>query len=94
MRRYEENLVVISGEQPRRSWTEPVALIDILRSAVGEVAEHQRVEVHTEEEVCLAPPDGRRRDPPAGRADRQRDGVTPPRPARSACGPRWSPRAW
>jgi signal transduction histidine kinase len=56
LRRYEENLVVISGEQPRRSWTEPVALIDILRSAVGEVAEYQRVEVHTEEEVCLAPP--------------------------------------
>lgn len=56
LRRYEENLVIISGGQPRRSWTEPVALIDILRSAVGEVAEYQRVEVHTEEEVCLAPP--------------------------------------
>jgi len=56
LRRYEENLVIISGEQPRRSWTEPVALIDILRSAVGEVAEYQRVEVHTDEEVCLTPP--------------------------------------
>ncbi|MFF9126673.1 nitrate- and nitrite sensing domain-containing protein [Streptomyces sp. NPDC014889] len=56
LRRYEENLVIISGEQPRRSWTEPVALIDILRGAVGEVAEYQRVEVHTEEEVYLAPP--------------------------------------
>ncbi|WSZ61564.1 nitrate- and nitrite sensing domain-containing protein [Streptomyces canus] len=56
LRRYEENLVIISGGQPRRSWTEPVSLIDILRSAVGEVAEYQRVEVRTEEEVCLAPP--------------------------------------
>jgi signal transduction histidine kinase len=56
LRRYEENLVIISGEQPRRSWREPVALIDILRSAVGEVAEYQRVEVHTDEEVYLAPP--------------------------------------
>ncbi|MES5818625.1 nitrate- and nitrite sensing domain-containing protein [Streptomyces sp. RG80] len=56
LRRYEENLVVISGERPGRSWQEPVALIDILRSAVGEVAEYQRVEVHTEEELCLAPP--------------------------------------
>ncbi|WP_051870009.1 sensor histidine kinase [Streptomyces resistomycificus] len=56
LRRYEENLVIISGEQPRRSWTEPVTLIDILRSAVGEVAEYRRVEVHTDEEVCLAPP--------------------------------------
>ncbi|MFS8197363.1 nitrate- and nitrite sensing domain-containing protein [Streptomyces sp. CWNU-52B] len=56
LRRYEENLVIISGERPGRSWTEPVALIDILRSAVGEVAEYQRVEVQTEEEVFLAPP--------------------------------------
>ncbi|MFB7501686.1 nitrate- and nitrite sensing domain-containing protein [Streptomyces sp. NPDC056161] len=56
LRRYEENLVIISGEQPRRSWTEPVSLVDILRSAVGEVAEYRRVEVHTEEEVSLAPP--------------------------------------
>ncbi|MFH8899558.1 nitrate- and nitrite sensing domain-containing protein [Streptomyces coeruleorubidus] len=56
LRRYEENLVIVSGERPGRSWSEPVALIDILRSAVGEVAEYQRVEVHTEEEVYLAPP--------------------------------------
>jgi signal transduction histidine kinase len=56
LRRYEENLVIISGEQPRRRWTEPVALIDILRSAVGEVAEYQRVEVHTDEDVYLSPP--------------------------------------
>lgn len=56
LRRYEENLVIISGEQPRRSWSEPVALIDILRSAVGEVAQYQRVEVHTDDDVRLAPP--------------------------------------
>ncbi|MGV9279247.1 nitrate- and nitrite sensing domain-containing protein [Streptomyces sp. NPDC003730] len=56
LRRYEENLVIISGEQPRRSWREPVSLVDILRSAVGEVAEYQRVELHADEEVALAPP--------------------------------------
>ncbi|MGW2045705.1 sensor histidine kinase [Streptomyces sp. NPDC001858] len=56
LRRYEENLVIISGGRPGRSWAEPVALIDILRSAVGEVAEYRRVEVHTEEEVYIAPP--------------------------------------
>ncbi|MFE6406792.1 nitrate- and nitrite sensing domain-containing protein [Streptomyces sp. NPDC057837] len=56
LRRYEENLVIVSGERPGRSWSEPVALIDILRSAIGEVAEYQRVEVHTDEEVYVAPP--------------------------------------
>ncbi|MFI0502622.1 nitrate- and nitrite sensing domain-containing protein [Streptomyces albogriseolus] len=56
LRRYEENLVIVSGERPGRSWSEPVALIDIVRSAVGEVAEYQRVEVFADEEVSLAPP--------------------------------------
>ncbi|WP_108934537.1 sensor histidine kinase [Streptomyces ardesiacus] len=56
LRRYEENLVIIAGEQPRRTWREPVSLVDILRSAVGEVAEYQRVELHADEEVALAPP--------------------------------------
>ncbi|MEV5902890.1 nitrate- and nitrite sensing domain-containing protein [Streptomyces sp. NPDC052127] len=56
LRRYEENLVIISGGRPGRSWTEPVALIDILRSAVGEVAEYRRAEVHTEEDVYIVPP--------------------------------------
>ncbi|MCX4765692.1 nitrate- and nitrite sensing domain-containing protein [Streptomyces sp. NBC_01275] len=55
LRRYEENLVIISGGRPGRSWSEPVALVDILRSAVGEVAEYQRAEVHTEEDVWIAP---------------------------------------
>ncbi|MET9390683.1 nitrate- and nitrite sensing domain-containing protein [Streptomyces sp. NPDC006624] len=56
LRRYEENLVIVSGERPGRSWSEPVALIDILRGAVGEVAEYQRVDVQTEDEVYVAPP--------------------------------------
>ncbi|WP_338899583.1 nitrate- and nitrite sensing domain-containing protein [Streptomyces sp. TG1A-60] len=56
LRRYEENLVIISGERPGRSWAEPVALIDILRSAVGEVAEYRRVEVHTDDDTWIAPP--------------------------------------
>ncbi len=56
LRRYEENLVIISGERPGRTWTRPVALIDILRSAVGEVAQYQRVEVDSEEDVYVVPP--------------------------------------
>ncbi|MFD5567576.1 nitrate- and nitrite sensing domain-containing protein [Streptomyces cadmiisoli] len=55
LRRYEENLVVVSGERPGRSWSRPVAMTDVLRGAVGEVAEYARVEVHTDEEVALAP---------------------------------------
>ncbi|MFF4983901.1 nitrate- and nitrite sensing domain-containing protein [Streptomyces sp. NPDC001046] len=56
LRRYEENLVVVSGARPGRSWSEPVAVTDIVHSAVGEVAEYRRVRLHTEENVALAPP--------------------------------------
>jgi signal transduction histidine kinase len=56
MRRYEENLVIISGGQPGRRWTRPVAMVDVLRSAIGEVAEYQRVTVHIDGEVGLAGP--------------------------------------
>ncbi|MFQ3560386.1 nitrate- and nitrite sensing domain-containing protein [Streptomyces gramineus] len=56
LRRYEENLVVVSGARPGRSWSKPVAVTDIVHSAVGEVAEYQRVQTHTEDDVALAPP--------------------------------------
>jgi signal transduction histidine kinase len=56
MRRYEENLVIISGGQPGRRWTRPVAMVDVLRSAIGEVAEYQRVTVHIDGDVRLAGP--------------------------------------
>ncbi|WP_371578249.1 nitrate- and nitrite sensing domain-containing protein [Streptomyces sp. NBC_01314] len=54
MRRYEENLVIISGGQPGRRWTEPVTVIDVIRSAVGEVADYQRITVHADERLKLS----------------------------------------
>ncbi|SMF38022.1 nitrate- and nitrite sensing domain-containing protein [Streptomyces sp. Amel2xC10] len=56
LRRYQENLVIISGGLPGRTWPEPVALADILRGAVGEVAEYRRVEVRAAEEAAIVPP--------------------------------------
>ncbi|WP_406170587.1 nitrate- and nitrite sensing domain-containing protein [Streptomyces canus] len=54
MRRYEENLVIISGGQPGRRWTQPVPLVDVIRGAVGEVADYQRITVHADEQLTLA----------------------------------------
>jgi HAMP domain-containing protein len=56
MRRYEENLVIIAGGQPRRRWNEPVALADVLRSATGEVADYQRITVRADESLGLVGP--------------------------------------
>ncbi len=54
IRRYEENLVIISGGRPGRRWSQPVAVVDVVRSAVGEIAEYQRVTVHVDERLKLA----------------------------------------
>ncbi|MFE7379527.1 nitrate- and nitrite sensing domain-containing protein [Streptomyces zhihengii] len=43
LRRYEENLVILAGGTPHRRWRKPVALLDVMRSAQGEVQDYQRV---------------------------------------------------
>lgn len=45
IRRYQENLVITAGSQPGRRFTEPVSVVDVLRSAVGEVADYQRIAI-------------------------------------------------
>lgn len=45
MRRNGENLLVLAGEEPGRSWNEPVPLIDILRAASSEVEHYERIEL-------------------------------------------------
>ncbi|MEW2219798.1 ATP-binding protein [Streptomyces sp. NPDC006990] len=43
IRRYAENLAVLGGAVPRRQWTRPVQLTEILRSSAAEVEHYQRV---------------------------------------------------
>ncbi len=45
MRRNGENLLVLSGEEPGRSWDQPVPLVDILRAASSEVDQYARIEM-------------------------------------------------
>ncbi|RAJ63423.1 signal transduction histidine kinase [Streptomyces sp. Amel2xB2] len=45
MRRNGENLLVLAGEEPGRSWNEPVPLVDILRAASSEVEHYDRIEL-------------------------------------------------
>ena len=56
IRRYEENLIVISGGRPGRQWRKPVLLTDVLRSAAGEVAEYQRIRVECDHHTRLISP--------------------------------------
>ncbi|MGN9788081.1 sensor histidine kinase [Nonomuraea sp. ZG12] len=45
MRRHAESLIILSDQTPGRGWRNPVPIMDVLRAAVAEVEEYQRVEV-------------------------------------------------
>nr|WP_157862289.1 nitrate- and nitrite sensing domain-containing protein [Wenjunlia vitaminophila] len=45
MRRHAEGLVILSGSAPSRAWRNPVQLINVIRAAVSEVEDYERVEV-------------------------------------------------
>ena len=53
LRRYEENLVILGGGQPQRRWRKPVTLLDVLRSAQGEVQDYQRIRIEIEGRMWL-----------------------------------------
>ncbi|MEF9886858.1 sensor histidine kinase [Streptomyces sp. P9-A4] len=54
LRRYEENLVILAGGAPHRRWRKPVPLLDVLRSAQGEVQDYRRVVVDLDGSPWLA----------------------------------------
>ncbi|MCF3965041.1 sensor histidine kinase, partial [Streptomyces fuscigenes] len=45
MRRHAEGLVILSGAVPSRQWRKPVRLMDVVRAAVAEVEDYERIEV-------------------------------------------------
>ncbi|WP_336054222.1 sensor histidine kinase [Streptomyces sp. CA2R101] len=45
MRRHAEGLVILSGAAASRQWRKPVQLMDVVRAAVAEVEDYERVEV-------------------------------------------------
>jgi signal transduction histidine kinase len=43
MRRNSENLLVLAGHEGARKWSQPVPLVDVLRAAVSEIEQYERV---------------------------------------------------
>jgi signal transduction histidine kinase len=56
MRRHAESLAILSGAAPGRSWTEPVPVIDVIRAAIAEVEDYQRVTVLTGADDAVSAP--------------------------------------
>jgi PAS domain S-box-containing protein len=54
MRRNVENLIVLSGVDQRRRWSESVPLRDVVEAAVAEVEEYSRVQVAVIDELTLS----------------------------------------
>ncbi|MFY1676009.1 nitrate- and nitrite sensing domain-containing protein [Streptomyces sp. WMMC905] len=56
MRRHAEGLVILSGAAPSRQWRRPVPLMDVVRAAVAEVEDYERVEVRRLPRIAVTGP--------------------------------------
>jgi signal transduction histidine kinase len=54
VQRNAESLLVLSGEQPARVWREPVALRDVVRAAIAETEDFERVSVLIDDRPAIA----------------------------------------
>jgi HAMP domain-containing protein len=54
MRRNSEDLIVLSGAEPARRWTQPVPLVDVVRAALAEIEDYNRVELLPIDEVGVS----------------------------------------
>ncbi|MGH3765044.1 MAG: sensor histidine kinase [Pseudonocardiaceae bacterium] len=53
IRRNAESLLVLSGEEPPRIWREPVALVDVVRAAIAETEDLERVSFSVDERLAV-----------------------------------------
>ena len=54
MRRNSENLLVLAGHEAPRKWTQPVALVDVLRAAVSEIEQYERITLNVQSGLVIA----------------------------------------
>jgi signal transduction histidine kinase len=53
MRRNSENLLVLAGHEVSRRWTQAVALVDVLRAAVSEIEQYNRVTLNVQPGISV-----------------------------------------
>ncbi|WP_031525855.1 nitrate- and nitrite sensing domain-containing protein [Streptomyces sp. NRRL F-5123] len=54
MRRHAEGLVILSGAAPSRQWRKPVQLMDVVRAAIAEVEDYERIEMRRLPRLAVA----------------------------------------
>ena len=53
MRRNSENLLVLAGHEVSRRWTQSVGLVDVLRAAVSEIEQYERVTLNVQPGISV-----------------------------------------
>src|ERR1022692_3689343 len=53
MRRNSENLLVLAGHDVSRRWNQPVVLVDVLRAAVSEIEQYERVTLNVQPGIAV-----------------------------------------
>ncbi|TDB95214.1 HAMP domain-containing protein [Actinomadura sp. 7K534] len=56
MRRNNENLLVLGGQDQVRRWNQPVALIDVVRASLSEVEQYERVALRVQGDMTVTGP--------------------------------------
>ena len=54
--RNSRNLLVLAGNEPSTGWNQPVALMNVIRAAVSELEEHERVSLTVTPEIAVSAP--------------------------------------
>jgi signal transduction histidine kinase len=53
MRRNSENLLVLAGHEVTRRWSQPVPLVDVLRAAISEIEQYERVVLNVQSGIVV-----------------------------------------
>ncbi|MGH3177188.1 MAG: ATP-binding protein [Streptosporangiaceae bacterium] len=56
MRRYSQNLLVLAGHDLPGRWNRPVMLVDVIRAAVAQTGEYERVSVSAQPDIAVSGP--------------------------------------
>jgi signal transduction histidine kinase len=54
MRRNSENLLVLAGHETPRKWSQPVPLVDVLRAAISEIEQYERIVLGTQPGIVVS----------------------------------------
>ncbi|MGH3161862.1 MAG: sensor histidine kinase, partial [Streptosporangiaceae bacterium] len=53
MRRNSENLLVLAGHEVTRRWSQPVPLVDVLRAAISEIEQYERIVLNVQPGIVV-----------------------------------------